>query len=411
MAYFDSTGGGRFDDRVRIELGGDPVRIIEDYDVNIGVLDQPAGFSLRLGSGEVARKLIKAYPPRTPFRLYIGDVLQQTGWTDGAPESNASGSSGTSLSIRGRDTIGQLLGMVANEVSLSDETYTSLVEKIVEVAFQSAEAILGNARPKVIGSNAAARKIRAGVPIVELAPPRLIEEILLGTPSGANPTVGTAHVTQQTKLSETYISVIRRYLDRAGLMIWAAPDGNYILSRPNADQKPTYRIARARGGTARAGEAGAGQVVGHSYRNDTVSRYSHAIIYGRGGGKKAGRAKSRGAETDDEMVSWGFYKPLVVRDANVSNTEQASYLAARKLAEARRHGWVLEYTVSGHTTPSLVGGGRAVWTPDTVVTIEDDELGLHGDYYLERVDFRRGPETTTRLKLMRPMDLIFGGDQ
>lgn len=408
MAQFarDETGG--FDDRVRIQLGTEGVREIQDYSVSVGVLQQPARFDLKLGlkSSERAADVIERYPPRTPFRLFIGDVQQQTGWTDGQPHVSGSATGATSIGIKGRDTLAPLHdGFVLDEITFRDETYRSLVEKTIANLFKGSDFV-----PKVLGSNTANRKIRAGVPIVELAPPRTATEILLNIGPSGFQNAGTAQIVQQAKLGERQLSLIRRFLDRAGLMLWAGADGNYILSSPNGAQKPVAHIERKRGAVAGlGGTGGAANIVSFSYGSDTVSRYSNVVIHGRGGGRKAGRSKSKGAEVDEEMLAWGYNKPLVVRDANTKNEEQARFLAARKLAEGRRHSWTLEYTVSGHTAPSLTGGGRAVWTPDTVVRIDDDEINLHGDFYLESCEYMRSDRTTTRLHFMRPDDLIFGG--
>ncbi len=400
MAVFARDADGQFDDRVSIQLGDDLIRTVETYNVHIGVLEQPATFELTFGgSAQLPKDLIKRYPPRTPFRLFIGGVLQQTGWTTGEPEIEED-DGGTTITIRGKDTLQALAGAyVKKEVSLQDETYKSLVEKACREVFR------GDI-PQIRGDNAASRKVRAGVPLVELAPARTVEEILLGISSSTGATT-EAHVVQQAKLGERYIDLIRRYLDRAGLFLWAAPDGAYIISRPHADQKPFAWIRNdAPGGDT----VDTTQVVSCKYRNDTEHRYSEVIIYGRGGGRKFGRSKSKGASEDAEMKKWGYIKPLVIRDANTKTPEQADFLAARKLAEGRREGWVLEYNVSGHTTKSLVGGGQAIWTPDTVVSVDDWGKGIHGDFYLESCTYMRNPHTTTRLRFMRKTDLVFGAD-
>jgi prophage tail gpP-like protein len=53
---------------------------------------------------------------------------------------------------------------------------------------------------------------------------------------------------------------------------------------------------------------------------------------------------------------------------------------------------------------------RAVWAPDTVVRVLDDEHGISGDFWIEGVTFRGSSShgTTTELTLMRPEDLVFG---
>src|SRR5262249_54808500 len=155
---------------------------------------------------------------------------------------------------------------------------------------------------------------------------------------------------------------VKRILDRAGLFLWATARGDFVLSAPNAKQKPSYRIVRQRGN-----DRNAVNVTNARHKNETTGRFSEALIFARGGGRKFGRQNTAGQFVDDEMVTFGYNRPLVFKDANVTNPEQAEFYARRKLAEARRAGWQLVYTVAGHTTPSLNGGQRAVWAPDTVV--------------------------------------------
>jgi prophage tail gpP-like protein len=103
------------------------------------------------------------------------------------------------------------------------------------------------------------------------------------------------------------------------------------------------------------------------------------------------------------------FQPLHVHDTHAKTEQQAAAMARRKIAEANRNGWQLNYTLAGHTAPSLIGGGdsRAVWTPDTMVEVDDDELGIRGLFYIESVTHTRGPHTESTVHLMRPEDLIF----
>lgn len=396
MASFGTTEIGDLDDRVRLVLGDEEPRVIESYEVKSSVLTQPAAFSLRLGHGGVARELLQRYPPKTPFKLFIGDVLQQTGETDGRPR--AEGSTGaTELVIRGRDSLAPLHdGFVDSERSYADETYSGLVRKVL------AEVGLGDRRLHASGN--ADRRMKAGVPVVELAPPRTVDEIMQDASSGAA-TVGVVRQVLQAKLGERWHEFVRRHIDRAGLFLWAAADGSFILSEPNWRQKPTYRITRRRGQARNQVN-----VTRAEYEDSTVPRYSGVVIYGRGGGRKFGRAKSKAAYLDDEMINWGYRRLLVLRDANVQTIAQAEYLGRRKIAEGRRAGWQLVYTLSGHTLPSLVGGGRAVVVPDTIAEVDDDEFGLYGIFYVEGVEYRRQPQTETTVRLMRTDDLVFGSD-
>ena len=207
------------------------------------------------------------------------------------------------------------------------------------------------------------------------------------------------------KLGERAYDFLRRHLDRAGLFLSSSADGNFILSAPNGDQPPIARIVRKRGGSA----VERSHVIGGRLRVDYTHRFSRVDVWLRGRGKKAGRPQSKGIYIDAEMEHAGYDRPLVVADRNCTTDEQAEFLARRKIAEGNRNGFRLEYMMRGHSTPSLVGGGRCVWAIDTVIQVDDDELGLHENFWVEAVTFHR-PPTTTTLRLMRLKDLVFGAD-
>ena len=179
-----------------------------------------------------------------------------------------------------------------------------------------------------------------------------------------------------------------------------------MLSRPNVTQQAVAKILRKRGknpGDHRS------NVIAARWRLDTTHRFSDVAISTRGGGRKFGRSKELGEYVDEGMENWGFHRTLVLRDKTCTNGKQAEFLAHRHIAEANRKGFVLEYKMRGHTAISLIDGSRSVWTPDTIVQVEDEEFGLSGLFWVESVTFRRPPSTTT-ISLMRPCDLVFGGD-
>jgi prophage tail gpP-like protein len=199
-------------------------------------------------------------------------------------------------------------------------------------------------------------------------------------------------------------------LDRAGLFLWAAADGTFVLDTPNGAQDPSYRLVRQRDD-----KPGASNVKSYHYSRDATHRHSEVVVYGKGGGRKQGRAKSKGGFEDEEMIALGYKQQLVLRDPKCENAAQALFLAKRRIAEERRQGIRLEYTIAGHTLPAFSkdddngGASRfAVVTPDTVVQVDDHELGIHGPWYIERVRRTRSPHTETTLGLMRPEDLVFG---
>jgi len=382
MATFGDVTGD-LSDRVRVVIGGQDVIVATGYDVEQSILEQPSHFTLRLGWGNVLAGLIPLVQPNTPFQLFVGDTPRFTGAIDGY-EVSGDASSGGTITIHGRDNLAPIHdAFIELETSFDNATYFGMVEAAIAAVLPG--FIL-------VGDNNANRKLTSGIGVKPIAEPSGDADVL--------PTGPTAKQLR-TRIGERMFEFISRQLQRAGLFLWAAGDGSFVLSEPNGNQAPMYRIIRQRGQTRNAVN-----VISFHHRNATEMRYSEATVYGRGGGKKFGRTKVNGSFDDIEMQAFGFHRPLVLHDGSVTNAEQAEFYARRKLAETRRAGWSLVYTVAGSSVPSI-GGPRAVWTPDTVVAVDDDELNIHGNFYLEKVAFRRNPHTTTELTLMRGEDLVF----
>lgn len=378
---------GNLDDRVQFLIGEDGDQqdavILESYEVTRSILTQPCAFSVRLGWGGVTKDLLGTFKPHLPVQLVVNDAIQMTGNVDDIEASGEVGA--TEVSLHGRDALAPLHdAFIEEELSLSNATYAQLVEKALDATLDDWALTY---------SNEDNRKLVTGIGVKQTAALNL------------DPTQGATGPTAKVlkaHMGDRWYEYVKRQLDRAGLFLWATGNGHFVLSAPNAKQLPAYRILRRRGQTRNEVN-----VISARYRNATSMRYSECVIYGRGGGRKFGRTKIAGKFVDDEMTALGFKRPLVLRDINVTNEEQAVFYARRKLAESRRAGWNLTYTVAGHTIPNLVGSERAVWAPDTVVNVVDDEFGLNDNYYLEKVVFRRNPQTTTELTLMRGADLVF----
>lgn len=375
---------GDLNDRVVVRLDGESILIAESYEVQCAILTQPSTFTLRFGWGDVLRGLIQKATPGKTFVLEVGGYPRFTGQVDGY-EATSDAHGGGVLTIHGRDNLAPLHdAFIEVEQSFDDSTYFDMVERAIVEVYGVANA------PSLFGSNDANRKLTTGIGVKPSA-----------DPNTKNATAPSAKQLK-TRIGERMYEFLKRQLDRAGLFLWAAGDGSFVISAPNGNQAPAYKIVRQRGQTRNAVN-----VTSVHYKNATEMRYSEATVYGKGGGKKFGRTKVNGSFVDTEMEGYGFHRPLVLRDAGVSNAEMAEFYARRKLAETRRAGWQLVYSVAGHTVPALGSGNRVAWGVDTVVNVEDQELGLSGSYYIERVVFRRNPQTTTELTLSRLEDLVF----
>lgn len=389
-------------DRVRLVLDGEEVAIYGSYQVKASVFQQPAAFSLHLGWSKVARELVEKYPEHTPFELYVGDRKVQVGWTDGIEPS--SDKNGSDIQIEGRDSLAPVFdGYITAERSFANKSY-------LELTLEALDAV-GLGDRTVIAGNEANRKAISGGRIRETGGGtaqlfNVITETQYEVTFGSTKKI-VLH-TLKAKLGTRWFEFLQTELKKVGLFLWAGVDGSFILARPTADQSPVARLVRRRGTTRDVSN-----VLHARWRRNIVSRYTKAVVYGRGGGGKFGRRKLKGEYVDPDMAAilgGEDVKQIVYHEENVVSVKAANFVARRKIAETNRASVTLEYKVSGHTTRGLNGEERVVWTPDTVIDVDDDEFGIKGPYYLSDVSYDRSPQTTTTLTLMRPQDLVFGED-
>jgi prophage tail gpP-like protein len=403
---FISDEIGSLEDTIALVLNGERLVTAESWEHTESVLSQPCSWALRLGHGGVALDLYRRYPKGTKFELYVGSILQASGKIDGHSADQPEGGA-VQVTIHGRDALAKLHDtFVEAQIGVEVATYKDLVWFALQKCKLAPSGPIDDTILRV--DNVANRQLKTGVPIASILPHRTVEQILEDAGLGGQ-NAGVVHTTPLAKLNETWLRFIRRHLDRAGLMLWAAADGTFVLGAPNGNQPPTYTLVRREGDVNRGAN-----VLGMHHEDDATHRHTAAIVYGRGGGKAIGRTKARGQFVDQEMIDAGYDpQPLVYRDVHVHSVAEAAYFARRKLAEERRGGWKLEYRIAGLTLPYAGDGGqtRAVIVPDTIVAVHDEELGLDGPYYIETVVRSRNPATTTTIRLMRPEDLVFGGPQ
>lgn len=411
-----------------LKINGLSIDIYTSYTIRKSILTQPAQFNMQLGYGELKRNgfttkdllhkifgdppagLNQLVPLNAPFQLYVNNTLQQTGRIDGFEI----GGEATEIQIHGRDNLALLHdSYLLFDKSFENSTYKDMTEEVLKI-LQLDERLSVSDEDNL--------KVTTGVGIPNYSNPETIDKIeevpeiadvTTGQTEGGQPTNKTVKRSITAKVGETWYNFLQRQYRRAGIFLWAAGDGSFILSEPNSDQSPIYRIVRRRGEFRNAVN-----VLRHNYKDDITSRYTSAQVYGRHRGRAGGRGKSLGNFVDDIMtnVHFGYLepgkrdvKPIVFRDVNVSSLAQAEFYGRRKLAEFNRAGFHLQYTVSGHTAPNILTGVPSTWCPNTMVEVDDDELGIHGNYYLEEVVFSR-PPTQTTLTLMNPAHLIFKSD-
>ncbi len=224
-------------------------------------------------------------------------------------------------------------------------------------------------------------------------------------------------------MGETWLQFLERQFQKIGLFPWADANGNFVLSRPNGEQEPLFHFYRSRNAgqlppnsassdvPSASAEVMRANVKSFDYVNDTTKRFSEVVIFARNGGRRKGHNHTNGKFEDLEMKGLGFNRRRVFRDVDVTNADEATFYARSKIAEVNRASVKLVYVISGHTAPTYKDPKkRAVVVPDTVARIDDDELGIHENWYIEAVEYRSPPRTTT-VTMMRIQDLLFGEEQ
>lgn len=393
MSVGDSAALGNLGDVVELTLGGEVVQHAESYEVHKSVWTaQPSAFSLRFGWGGVARALVAKGPPNTPFELRVGGQLLFTGNTDGFDIDESAGP-GTEVTVRGRDDLAPLHdAFVESDESYSDITYADLVKRQLELS--------GISGYSLVFTNDANRKVVSGTTVTPTKPVLEGESV---------PDVAPVKQSIRFKAGERRYERLKKELDRAGLFLFAGTEKTFVLTAPTVDQGPSARILRLRGATRNAVN-----VLHARWHYDTAHRYAGYDVLGRGGGaQRGGRHDVSASHEDAEMAELGFTKRYVARESHPRDKRSSEFLARRRASEANRAGWQLQYTVAGHRVPLLGSPGQTyVWSPDTVVHVDDAEFGIIGDHYLESCAYRRDAHggTTTELTLQRKEDLVFGTD-
>lgn len=428
-------------ERVRIQLGDSDSRIVERYEITQSFFSQPGAFAVRVGHGGVSEDLSRAYPPGTPFTFWIDlpdgrQVPQMTGvLDDNSPEGSAGA---TENNLRGRDWMMPVYkSMPRVERTFSRATYKELATAVLKEALGSDdfELIFSN------DANAAAIQgvpkfektqvtdtIREFVVVGEEVAPHLA---VTGFNDGVGPIFGiveeheslkalddTTNVRDVVKLvgydvpnplrakpGTTWLTFLQQELTRAGLFIFAGWDERtFIVTRPNAGQPAKFRIRRKQGYSP--------GIIGARHKNSTAQRYSHYVVYGRGGGGKDGRKQIKGEYVDQEMVAAGLLSVWSHVDELAKTSKQAEYLARRRAAEDRRNGWDLAYTFDRHAWP-LIGeeDKTGILAIDTMFDVVDEVYGISGLFWCSQVTHRdEGQGKRTEIVLARPGDLLFGDD-
>lgn len=430
------------EDVVELVLNGETVLTVKEYSIQVYFLMTPNKFSIKIGSGTTALELLRRYPPGTPFAVKINGVYQFMGRTDG---SERPAGEATELQISGRDRMAALL----DDDILHDKTFNSATFKTLAEA-----AITGaGATPFTLTTDAAGHRAAVvGSPVLKDVQVKTKVEALLdlnqvygldtsGFPPNTDLNFAPLDIQSKSEITvmvdgfktekritgfkaekpiewkagESWYAALNRELARAGLFLRAGIDPNgknenvFLLSEPSAAQTPIFGFVNTRGSKPIDNYV---NVQPPGISDMTTGRSAEYIVRGRTGSQKDGRKQIEAIFVDEEMKALGFRTHDVHVDKEVKTLSQAQYLARKRCAEARRTNRAFTYVIPGrHTAPLLHDPSkRAVVVPDICVALKDDEYGLDGVFWVERVHHKasaNGP-TGTEVTLMVPDDLVFG---
>lgn len=394
-------------DYVSLTLDGEEITLWQSYEIKISVLTQPAAFSLQTGNGELARKLLEKFHPGMDFGLSIAGRRIQSGILEGieVPKGGA-----TVVRLSGRDYLSKLLRChIETAKSFYRPTYYELTRAAMDDVGITNKLVAGN------GANLKAISKPIGTTTAKLAvspfDPEKVDDLseqqqeILSRQTGVALQGGgkTTFQAIRAKISGNWYDWLQKQYKPAGLFLWCAGNGDFVLSTLNTDAAPSYRFVRQRGL-----DRNAVNVLDHQWKNRADERHARYVVYGRSGVGPGGRHRITGEWVDVEMAAWGFNDVFVEENKKIRSKKEAQYLARRRCAENRRAGKQLSYTVRGHLIPTRISEDEvSVIYPDMTADVQDDELGVYGTKYIESVTYSRTPETTTTAELIDPQDLAF----
>lgn len=192
---------------------------------------------------------------------------------------------------------------------------------------------------------------------------------------------------------ETCWGFLERQCAKLGLMPAMTPAGVLTLGRPNYSGRPVAELVHG-------GQAEASNVLEVRYSDDLADRFTTLRVRGsiQGGGLLDGGAITRSAR-DPELVEAGIQRTTIVEVDELRGHADAVAAAEWEVARRRYRGRSLVYTVAG-AGPTA----SSLWTPNNLVTVRDEWLGLVGTRWIaaRRITRDRDRGTRTELTLKEP---------
>lgn len=198
----------------------------------------------------------------------------------------------------------------------------------------------------------------------------------------------------QVEAGETIAEIMTTFAKRINYLVNVSPDGYLCVFRPHDSGEPAYSL-RLRDGDAR------NNVISCEVSEDATSRYTEVTVVGDPvipdtfvDPNDVNAQKRRGHFRDPNAF------PALRRHVIADSDMYSSGLAAKEARWLHDRGmfdsWAATYTVPEHFQ------GGIWWDADALVSVDCDELGLQGNFYVQRVkckgDKRSGDITEVLLR-------------
>lgn len=202
-------------------------------------------------------------------------------------------------------------------------------------------------------------------------------------------------------IGETVWDFLDRHARRLGLMMWMTADGRLVIGSPDYGQPATYRLIRRR--NPRADDPNT--IIDGGVTDTIANRYSSVRVFGRSGNDETRTRWT--ASVDDPEWTFGFTKPLTVKDQGARSDEAVRARGHRALALGKEQAFVLDYTMGGH------GQRDAFYAQGTVAYVCDEPAGVSDNYYVTKRTFtmQRASGTYTQLRLVPLGSIVLRSDE
>lgn len=192
---------------------------------------------------------------------------------------------------------------------------------------------------------------------------------------------------------ETIWDYFSRHARRFGLMLWLTPDGKLVVGAPDWDQEPLYRLIRR----VRPVPGDPNTIIAGGLKEGLQNVYSEVVVYGRGTRADGTRGRIRELVLNPDYPTDAPPRPRYLNDPRIRDSDAAIRRGLAELSSGRAEAFKLTYEVDGH------GQGDVLYAQSTVAFVDDERLGVRGNFYVMGRTFTadRGRGTGTSLRLVR----------